>query len=380
MGIFNPKQRQVGRINNLWYLINDLINTGESFIIATLFGKTGSAPRENGAKMIIYADGSITGTIGGGLLEAEVRELACQVFETKIPRVHRFNFSAAEIAETNMICGGKCDVLLDYVPGPNPPHQEIYSSIINALNKHECARLVTSIGLANSKQIIANKCLVNANGNIIGQLGYEFADLNIFISETAKTDVHIFNNQRFLVEPVHGQDWLYIFGAGHIAKQLAILAAMADFKTVVIDDRFEYASKERFPDSDLVVLDSFEALLLRVQINQEGYLVIATRGHMYDKTVLEQVLKTPSAYVGMIASQRKRRLIYETLQAEKGFEARDFIRVHSPIGLEIRAETPEEIAISIIAELIKVRAERKHAAKDCGFNPGGRLFEPHGRI
>jgi len=370
----------VRRINNLWYLIYDLTNTGESFVIATIFGKVGSAPRENGAKMILYADGSVTGTIGGGILEAEVRKLAGQVFETKIPLVHRFNFGAAEISETNMICGGKCDVLLDYVPGSNPTRQEIYSGIVNALHQREVVWLFTNIGLGNTGHIIVNKCLVNANGIITGHLGCESADLNKFISGTAKAEVHIWDNQRFLVEPVYGRDWLYIFGAGHIAKQLAILAAMADFKTVVIDDRFEYASKERFPDSDIVVLNSFEDLLSRVQINQDGYLVIATRGHMYDKTVLEQVLKTPSAYVGMIASQRKRRLIYETLQAEKGFEARDFIRVHSPIGLEIRAETPEEIAISIIAELIKVRAERKHAAKDCGFNPGGRLFEPHVRI
>lgn len=346
-------------MNNLWYPIHDLTNSGEPFVIATLFGKSGSAPRTDGAKMIIYADGTITGTIGGGLLEAEVRELAGQVFHTKTPLLKQFDLSAAEIAETDMICGGKCEVLLDYIPGSNPARLEVYRGVVNALNKRQAAWLVTGMGLDSSEPGDISQCLAGANGSIIGSLECSPEVLKQMISAASESSVYVLDNRRFLIEPVYDRDWLYIFGAGHIAKQLAILAEMADFKTVVVDDRLAYANRERFPHSDIVVVDSFEDLPAAVEIHPHSYLVIVTRGHLHDKTVLGQVLKTPSAYVGMIASRRKRRLIYDALQAEQGFAAADLARVHSPIGIEIMAETPEEIAISIIAELIKVRAERK---------------------
>ena len=152
---------------------------------------------------------------------------------------------------------------------------------------------------------------------------------------------------------------VFIFGAGHVAKQVAAISKMVGFTTVVLDDRNEFANTERFPTADQVlVLDRFDTLLQRLHMDTHSYIVIVTRGHRHDQTVLSQALKTDARYIGMIGSRKKRDTIYRNL-LEGGFAQNDIDRVHSPIGLEIEAETPEEIAVSIVAELIRERAKKK---------------------
>jgi len=150
---------------------------------------------------------------------------------------------------------------------------------------------------------------------------------------------------------------VYLFGAGHVSRPVAELAAMVDFRTIVLDDREEFANNERFPKADqIVVLPSYDDVFAGLEIGGDSYLVIVTRGHLHDKTVLEQSLRTDAGYVGMIGSRRKQRLVYDELLG-KGFCEDDLNRVHNPIGLDIAAETPEEIAVSIVAELIAARAK-----------------------
>jgi xanthine dehydrogenase accessory factor len=165
------------------------------------------------------------------------------------------------------------------------------------------------------------------------------------------------DEQLFLVQHHHWTNGtVYIFGAGHVARQLARLTKMADFYTVVLDDREEFANRRRFTNSDeIVVLESFEAAFEDRAFDSHSYIVIVTRGHSHDKTVLAQALQTTAGYIGMIGSRRKRDIIYQKLLAEK-FSQADIDRVHCPIGLDIGAETPEEIAVSIVAELILKRA------------------------
>jgi len=157
------------------------------------------------------------------------------------------------------------------------------------------------------------------------------------------------------VEPVVSSPALYVFGAGHVSRQIVPLAAGVDFQVVVIDDREEFADVKYFPDASDMHQCPFEGVMDRLLVNESSFLVIVTRGHMHDKTVLAQALKTRARYIGMIGSSRKRKIVYEKLM-EEGFTEQDLLRVHSPIGLEIGAETPAEIAVSIVAELIQVRA------------------------
>lgn len=168
-----------------------------------------------------------------------------------------------------------------------------------------------------------------------------------------------FEDRRYLVEPSFVLGTVYLFGAGHVAQQVAPLARLVDFRTVVMDDRSEFANRQRFPDADeITVLQSFDGCLQGLDIDRESYIVIVTRGHLHDKVVLEQALRTDARYIGMIGSRVKRARIFGELK-ENGFNENDLARVHSPIGTNISAETPEEIGISIVGELIQARAGKE---------------------
>jgi xanthine dehydrogenase accessory factor len=160
------------------------------------------------------------------------------------------------------------------------------------------------------------------------------------------------------MNPVRKTKTLYCFGAGHVAKPTAHIAALVGFRVVVVDDRAEFSNIERFPDArDVRVIDDFTHALKDFDINGDSFIVIFTRGHMLDRVVLEQALKTNAGYIGMIASRKKIDSIYQALLIE-GVTKEELERVHWPIGLDIGAETPEEIAVSIVAELIKERSKQ----------------------
>ena len=143
----------------------------------------------------------------------------------------------------------------------------------------------------------------------------------------------------------------------HVALEVAAIAERVGFRTVVLDDRAEFANRERFPHSEVIVLESFDALP-ELLIDDNSYIVIVTRGHLNDGRMLEFALNTDAGYIGMIGSRIKRDLLYKNLM-ENGYEAGALAAVHSPIGLNIGAETPAEIAVSIVAELIAVRAGKE---------------------
>ncbi|MFZ2041138.1 MAG: XdhC family protein [Desulfobacterales bacterium] len=150
---------------------------------------------------------------------------------------------------------------------------------------------------------------------------------------------------------------LLVFGAGHISTFVAALAKTVGFRVTVIDNRAEWADCRRFPQADAVYVLEFEAAFETLGVSPSAYIVIVTRGHAFDQRVLEQALRTPAACIGMLGSAAKRDKIFTALTAQ-GFTDQDLGRVHAPIGLPIGAETPAEIAVSIVGELIRVRAGR----------------------
>jgi xanthine dehydrogenase accessory factor len=166
-------------------------------------------------------------------------------------------------------------------------------------------------------------------------------------------------SQRCLIEPIGQFSKVFLVGAGHVAQKVALLTPTVGFKTIVLDDRAEYLSEERFPLADQrIVLKDFNNVFRGVAIDTDSSLVIVTRGHSSDKEVLKQALHTEAGYIGMIGSSRKIRATFDLLLQE-GVTQADLNSVHTPIGLSIGAETPEEIAISIVAELIQERAKTK---------------------
>jgi xanthine dehydrogenase accessory factor len=159
-----------------------------------------------------------------------------------------------------------------------------------------------------------------------------------------------------LLEPIFSEPSVFIFGAGHVSQQLAPLTKKVSFKVVVIDDREMFANRGRFPDADEVIVSEFEKCFDQLNIDESSYIVIVTRGHLYDGFVLEQAIKTNARYIGMIGSKKKIQTLYQNLM-KKGISKETLDRVYAPIGIDINSETPEEIAVSIVGELIKVRGE-----------------------
>ncbi|MCC0679148.1 XdhC family protein [Clostridioides sp. ES-S-0005-03] len=211
-----------------------------------------------------------------------------------------------------------------------------------------------SINVIKSRESMLYKFTLNKTdiaklGMICGGTGEIQID---FIDSNLKSNLERFNKN--LKENISKA---YIFGAGHISKDVAVILSLLEFRTIVIDDREEFANSERFPHSEVVVLDSFENIP-DFPIDENSYIIILTRGHLYDSSSLEWALKTNPCYIGMIGSRTKIGLTYEKLM-KKGFSKQELNKVHAPIGIKLDAQTPAEIAVCIAAELINCRANKE---------------------
>ncbi|MBO0910435.1 MAG: XdhC family protein [Acidobacteria bacterium] len=240
---------------------------GRRAAVATIVNVRGSIPSFETAKMLVRDDGSISGTVGGGCVEAEVWQAAREVMESERPRTLTFNLNQNPKYDTGLVCGGTLDIF---------------------------------------------------------------------------------------IEPVLPPASLSIFGAGHVALNLYRTARNAGFDVTVIDDRATYANRERFPEAKEVIAEDYESAMARLAPTETSYLVIVTRGHKDDMRVLRWAVRTQARYIGMIGSKRKTITIFRELVNE-GIPEQLFERVHAPVGLDIGAITPEEIAVAITAELIAVR-------------------------
>ncbi|HTP06445.1 MAG TPA: XdhC family protein [Nitrospirota bacterium] len=353
-------------MKRLYREMADDLRKGESFVTATIFDKTGSAPRSDGSKMVVRSNGSIVGSVGGGRLEAEALQLAAGIFQSKQSLIQSFDLSGEDAAGMAMICGGQGEILLDYIDGKDETNRVLYDEAAAILQRGTKAWLITVLGDPKQNNLPARQqCLVRHDGTMIGKIDGDPGLLAKLLLGPGRISIHaeVRENRRFLVEPIRHGGTVYIFGAGHVSQKIAPLAEVVGFKTVVLDDRKEYANRARFAEpTELLLLESFDRLP-DLDIDENSYLVIVTRGHLHDKVVLAQALRSKAGYIGMIGSRRKRDKIYEVLLKE-GFVKRDLDRVYSPIGTDIGAETPEELGVSIVGELIKVRAEREQWGRE----------------
>jgi len=353
-------------MENLYEAIKRLFDEGRAGVLATIIRQAGPSPRGTGTKCLILDDGSVVGTIGGGILEARTLDQATKVFDTGVPVRLHFSLTGTDVAETDMLCGGQVEVFLEPVSARNPDCAILFRTLGEDLQKGEGGLLITLIDPERWERGDVPRVFLRKNGEIIGSL----PGAQAITDAVSKDRNKIMRSQQLtlsameddsgsltevLMDPVVPESVLYVFGAGHVSMQIVPLAARVGFQVVVIDDREDFADPGRFPEAAEIRCIPFENVMQRLPVDSASYVVIVTRGHMGDKTVLAQALNTGAGYIGMIGSRRKRDLIYQALLAE-GFTQKDLDRVHSPIGIEIGAETPEEIAVSIVAELIQARA------------------------
>jgi xanthine dehydrogenase accessory factor len=258
---------------------------------------------------------------------------------------------------------------------------DIYEEIVKLRQEGRRGAVATIVNVRGSiPSFETAKMLVRDDGSIVGTIGGGCVEAEIWqaareVMESEKPRTLTFNlNQDpkydsglvcggtldVFVEPVLPPASLYIFGAGHISVNLYKIAANAGFDVTVVDDRETYANRERFPNAKEVVAEDFDKALARLAPSESSYLVIVTRGHRDDMRVLRWAVQTPARYVGMIGSKRKTITIFQELTKE-GLAPELFERVHAPVGLDIGAITPEEIAVAITAELIAARRNVERA-------------------
>jgi xanthine dehydrogenase accessory factor len=331
-----------------------LLERGQDFAWVTILGTSGSSPRHSGAAMVVRADGSIAGTVGGGPLEARAIRQAVEVITSRRSCTLQF-----ESTELGMLCGGGGLMLSEYIDSSREEMRKILRGVLDLLVKGRKGWLVTAVSEVEGGGPAVRRCLVASDGSVTGDPVGELDSLRALAKRGGTYDLIVADDPAHIyVEPIGAQGKAYVFGAGHCGEKLAAVLSTLGFYTVIVDDRPEFADRERFPTADRIVVPaSFSGVVDTLAIDEDGYVIIVTRGHKHDREVLAQALRTQARYIGMIGSRNK---VAETFAAlgEEGFSPDDLARVHAPIGLSIGAETPEEIAISIAAQLIQVRAAR----------------------
>jgi len=329
-----------------------LQQAGRRAALATPLRLSGSVPLVRQSRLLVRDDGSTQGTVGGGLLEAEVLRQAPDVIAADEPRVLEFDLTQDDAAGAGMICGGRCAVLIEPVRPDRAA--EVYAAAAHAEAAGERAAIITIL----PDQGAVRKLVLLESGLLVGSSGDAEADRALRqLAEgcTARETPWLVEEPvRVHIQPVFSSPPLYIFGAGHIAIPLARLADLVDFRTTVIDDRAEFANLERFPMAEQVLVTTVKDAFNDLPIGESAYVVAITRGHAMDEDVVAHALRTPAKYVGMIGSKRKVAAVCERLR-RRGFSVADVARIHAPIGIDIGAETVEEIALSIVAELVAVR-------------------------
>jgi xanthine dehydrogenase accessory factor len=284
---------------------------GEVVALCAVVRTQGSTPQDAGALMLVLRDGKTLGTLGGGCVEAEVRLRAQQLMAEPQTRLLQFRLDQDYGWDDGLVCGGVMEIAV---------------------------------------QIIASAADAAFSRKILDDVA---AARTATLAITARDEKN--QTQRFEIQ-IPPTPRLIIAGAGHVGASLATLAAAIDFRVTVIDDRADYATTSRFPGATCIIGD-IDRELGNCAIDSNTYVVIVTRGHKHDAQALTAVISSPATYLGLIGSKRKIWQILEELH-QQGATAEQLTRVHAPIGLEIAAVTPAEIAVSIAAELIAIRRGR----------------------
>jgi xanthine dehydrogenase accessory factor len=348
------------------------LQTEPQVAVATIVRTRGSSPREVGARMLIRPDGATDGTVGGGCGEAEVWRAALEVLADEQPRMVVVDLTNDIGLTTDGVCGGIMDIFVE--PWRQVAHDaEIASEVLAALGRHQAAITTTVVGRSRGMPIELGARGVMVDTHRRGS-GFEWPELEakvladapaVLANGRSQVRTYAFEAGNGTGASTAGQaavffdlslppPTLIVVGAGHVARPLAQVGTLLDFEVIVVDDRASFANKERFPSASQIVVEDFETALDDLPITPSTSVVLVTRGHAHDVRALRKLIRRPVGYIGMIGSRRRVYAVFKLLRDE-GVPVDDLLKVHAPIGLDIKTETPGEIAVSIGAELLKVR-------------------------
>jgi xanthine dehydrogenase accessory factor len=342
-------------VDPIYHELAGLLERKERLAFAVLIETKGSTPQKCGAKAIFLPDGRVIGTLGGGCLEAETRQKALRALEAG----ESFTFKAVLDDDfgwdDGLICGGSVQTFVQ----PNPRSTEVWQALLEepALRQRRVLATITTGEHTGKRALFAGQELIASDdlpADLLSDLSEKSADLlTEFEPEPSLHTLH--STLHVYFEPVLPRPVLVICGGGHVGCAVGKLAAWSGFDVVAIDDRASFANKERFPEATKIIVDDPAKVMKDFPLDADTYVCIVTRGHRHDAVILKEVIHGQAGYIGMIGSKRKVRTVMEGFINEGVATAEDFRRVRTPMGLAIRSLTVEEIAVSVVSELIAVR-------------------------
>lgn len=322
---------------------------GQLFAVATVVQTWGSAPRQAGSKMAVAADGRLVGSVSGGCVEASVIETAREVVTSRVPRLLHFGVADEAAWTVGLACGGSIDVFVDL------PDAAWLGAVTRVVEQEETAALVTVV--KGPTDLLGTKLLVKSDGAHEGSLGpltasaHDAAVTALETGRSARVDV---GDVQVFVEVLRPAPTLVAVGGVHIAVALTRLAQTLGYRTIVVDPRPVFGSEARFPHADRVVNAWPDEALDRIGLNSATAVAVLTHDPKLDDPALRRSLPSPAFYVGALGSKatqakRRKRLL------EAGLSEAHVDRLHAPIGLDLGGRSPEEIAISVLAQVVAVR-------------------------
>jgi len=360
-------------MKNIYVRLLEEMKKQKPLVLATIVATKGSTPQVPGASAIFSSERLLDGTLGGGLLEADAQREALKTLKKKISLLSEFSLKADIFSEEGAICGGEVKILIDASP---EVHRDAFQDLSQSLTKRKPGILATFINRLSEQKVSLfrywierkEKFAVDPREHLSlfkKEIKTTFSEGKPFFLKVKKEIFPEKATERFLfLEPIFPLPQLVIAGAGHIGQVVTHLGSLLNFEVTVIDDRPEFANEEKLPDADNIIVDEIGKAIQNFPIFSDAYLVIVTRGHKHDAAALRQCISSEAAYIGMIGSIRKIKLMRKKFLEEGWATAPQFDRVCAPIGIAIQSKTVEEIAVSIAAQLVLVRSQIKGKMED----------------
>ena len=350
-------------MKNIYLKILEMAPDTSVPVLATVTGTIGSTPQKPGSSALFGRDGLITGTVGGGVVEGKVQEFAQKCGRTKESGFFQYQLNKGVSEPEEAICGGRITILVDADP---LSHLSVFKEIKKSVSDREPGVMITrATGTGATGVLIDRYWMTRENKpdipapylkkiepEVIGILSSSNAD------DYRQVEISLPGEDApvtFFLEPVFPSPRLIIVGAGHIGKALSHFARMLDFEVIVIDDRLEFANPDNLPDADHIIVKNIGEAMGVIEKTADTYIVIVTRGHKDDGVALKPCIGSDVAYVGMIGSKGKVAKMHSEFIRQGWATEEQWNRIYTPIGLDIKSKTVEEIAVSIAAQLVLVR-------------------------
>ena len=349
-----------------YQILVKLLQSGTKIQTGSMLFTNGSVPQVPGAMAIFEQEKVISGTLGGGLLEAEAQKEAALSSKNNKSCLKSIQFNADMADESGAICGGSALFFIDANPAQ---HLNTYLQLINSISHYKHGALVTLFRKTKLQNLLIERFWIEQNNSFpeifLELIKAEKIDIQKIIQSRKPFWIESINNKEnrsgentsVFIEPIYPTPQLIIVGAGHVGQALYSIASLVDFETIVVDDRPEQTITSRFPEASQIICAPLNKAFRQIQITAESYILIATQGHRKDMEALKYCIGSNAAYIGVIGSKRKIALVEQEFIAKKWATTDEWNFVHAPVGIDIHSKSVNEIAISIVAELVKERYE-----------------------